>query len=213
MRRVVSAFGLGVLLLAAASSAEAYSFTCLSQDSLPHCATGQTQLSVQLSSYTGPDQVLFTFFNIGPNASSITAVYFDDGGLLGGVAAILNGPGVSFSQGATPPNLPAGRELPRQFQADFAADSNAPTAPNGVGPGETLGIAFDLEPGKTLENVHLAVLSSQLRIGVHAQGFNPNGSESFIVSSPWTLVLLGGGLLAISLGQRFRRAEPKYSVS
>src|SRR5262245_26656672 len=108
-----------------------YWFHGITNNNAVDVAIGQAQLSVDVSD-AGGGKVAFKFVNSGPNASSITAVYFDDGALLGG-ASIVNGPGVKFSPGATPPNLPGGN--PIGFDTSYAADSDSPVSPNGVNPG------------------------------------------------------------------------------
>lgn len=152
----------------------------------------------------GSTQVSFQFQNSGPAASSITDIYFDDGSLLG-IASITNGTGTSFSQGASPGDLPGGNNISPAFQttAGFLADSDPPTQPNGVNPGEFVTIVFDLQSGKTFADVLSDLSSGALRIGIHVQGFTGGGSESFVntptpppppIPEPGTVLLLGTGL-------------------
>jgi len=140
---------------------------------------GEDQLKVELWDYGA--QAEFVFINTGPAASSIADVYFDDGTLLG-IASINNGPGVSFSQPATPGNLPGGDEVVPPFEAtaDFSADSDSPVEHNGVNPGEQVGILFDLLPGVDVAGTATALETGDLRIGIHVQGFASGGSEGFI---------------------------------
>ena len=162
---------------------------------------GEQQLFVDISD-AGGSQALFTFRNVGPLASSITDVYFDDGALLG-IASIDNSdPGVEFSQLAAPPNLPGGAAMSPAFQttAGFSADSDAPVMPNGVGPGEYVGILFNLKNATTFDDVIADLTDGSLRIGIHVQGFATGGSESFVnvpVPAPGALALgaLGLGLV------------------
>jgi hypothetical protein len=158
-----------------------YSFTISCSNNNPDdVATGMEQLFVRVKDI-GNNQVEFYFTNTGPKASSITGVYFDDGELLG-IADIINGPGVKFSQGAAPPDLPGGQDCDPPFNvtAGFLADSDPPVEPNGVGPGEWLIIIFDLKPGKTYSDIIADLGTGALRIGIHVQGFDGGGSESFI---------------------------------
>ena len=110
MRRAIT--GLLVLVgvlafLLSPAEAAIYSFNAVTANDVADVATGEAQLFVDVTD-PGGAQTLFTFFNIGPLASSIADVYFDDGALLG-IALIDNSdPGVSFSQLAAPPNLPGG---------------------------------------------------------------------------------------------------------
>lgn len=193
---------LGAVLAAGfASSASAgvlFYFANITANNVADAAAGEAQLSVMVSD-VGGGQVSFLFSNSGPAPMSITDVYFDDGSLLG-IASITNGPGVDFSQGAAPPNLPGGNSISPPFitSAGFSADSNPPAQPNGVNPGEFLIITFDLIGGKTFADViHELSTSNELRIGIHVQGFAGGGSESFVTPAPGALGLLGfAGVLA-----------------
>ncbi|MBM4384411.1 MAG: hypothetical protein FJ091_13725 [Deltaproteobacteria bacterium] len=182
------------LLLGAGASATTLSFgTCVSNNNAGNCAIGSAQLAVSVAS-TGPNQVSFTFTNVGPSASSITDIYFDDGTLLG-IASISSSAGVSFSQGASPGNLPAGNNASPAFVATvgFTADSDPPVQPNGVNPGESVTIYFDLQAGGTLQDVLDELADGRLRIGVHVQGYANGGSESLVntpLPEPGTLALL-----------------------
>jgi hypothetical protein len=160
---------------------------------------GEAQLFVEVVEF-GTNQVLFTFTNTGPKPCSITDVYFDDGALLD-IASIDNScGGVSFSQGASPSNLPGGHTLSPPFVASYSADSDPPVQHNGVNPQEWLGIAFDLREGKSFGNVTSGLGSGELRIGIHVQGFESGGSESFVnngmVPEPSTFAIIGLGLSA-----------------
>jgi len=177
-------------------------------------AIGEAQLFVELSNLSAR-QVLFTFTNTGPIACSVTDIYFDDGALLG-IASIDNScRGVLFSQFATPHNLPGGQNLSPPFVTTegFSADSGPPVQHNGINPNEWVGISFDLKSGKTYDDVINNLASSQLRIGLHVQGFDSyrcgdGGSESFvnngIVPEPATVTLLSAGLGITTLLRRRR---------
>lgn len=196
------------------ANAVSYGFGNITANKLADAAIGEAQLSVNVEA--SGSQVLFTFLNSGPAASSITDVYFDDGALLG-IASIINGPGVNFSQGAAPPNLPGGNAVNFNTTSGFLADSNPPAQPNGVNPGESLGILFNLEAGKTFDDVIAALalaganpgvdVVGGLRIGIHVQGFTGGGSESFVNRVPdggTTAGLMGLSMLLIGLFGRRR---------
>jgi hypothetical protein len=189
------------LLAAAAAPAQALTlgFVCLTNNAPADCTTGETQLFVDVNP-AGPGQVSFVFTNTGPNASSITDVYFDDGTLLG-IATVNDGPGTDFEQGASPPNLPGGQNATPPFQvtAGFLADSDPPAQPNGVNPGEWVEIIFNLMGGGTYADIVSELASGALRIGIHVQGYAGGGSESLInVPEPGTLVLLALGLATLA---------------
>jgi len=184
-----------------------YTFGNITANNVANAAAGESQLSVEVDA-VGLNQVSFKFTNAGPIAMSITDIYFDDGTLLGISTVTNGGPGVDFAQGASPGNLPGGNALSPAFQttAGFSSDSNPPTQPNGVGPGEMVTIVFSLINGMTYADT-INALNTQgdhLRIGIHVQGFANGGSESFVnrVPAPGALALLGLGGLAAARRRR-----------
>ena len=142
-----------------------FTFGCIANGDAQNCQTGALQLTVEVIAGPG-GQAQFIFRNTGSAASSIADIYFDNGTLLG-IASITNGTGVDFSQDASPGNLPGGNSMSPPFQATagFTADSNPPTQPNGVNPGETVTIFFTLQSGGTLADVIGELYSRELRIG------------------------------------------------
>lgn len=191
-----------VLATAGSVHAATYSFEAITNNNAVDVAIGEAQLSVDVTDPLGANNVLFTFKNTGPFASSITDIYFDDGTLLA-LSTITNGPGVDFSVGAAPGNLPGGNALSPAFNntAGFASDSNPPTQPNGVNPGEWVSILFTLQSGQEFNTVLDDLQSGALRIGIHVQGFATGGSESFVHTSPipepeiYAMLGLGLGLM------------------
>jgi hypothetical protein len=181
---------------AASASATPYTFGCITGG--VNCGSS-SQFSVNVTD-AGSNQVLFTFTNAGPGASSLTDVYFDDGTLLG-IASVLDGAGTNFEQGAAPPDLSGGNGVNPNFAttAGFSADSEPPTESNGANPGESFGIKFNLLAGKTFADTITALNSGiactaldpaaggncdgTLRIGIRVQAFANGGGESFIVNS------------------------------
>ena len=156
------------------------------------------QLSVEVTQGADDTQASFTFLNDVGIASSITDVYFDDGTLLGVASISDSGAGVSFIEGASPGNLPGG--VPFSFDATFSADSNPPTAPNGVNSSsEFLTIVFDLIDGLTFADTIAALLSGELRVGMHVQSIGESeDSDSFINNPPPPIPLPAGLVLFLS---------------
>lgn len=203
--------GLALSVVAAFPPAQAatFGFGCISNNSTANCDLGESQLFVDVTD-AGSNQVLFMFTNSGPDLSSITDIYFDDGTLLG-IASIDNSSfGVSFSQGASPRNLPSGNAIDFKTTADFLADSDSPVQPNGVNPTEYLGITFDLLPGVSYaDTINALYAETDLRIGIHVQGYDDGGSESFVSTTtpipvPAAIFLFGSGLLGL-VGMARRR--------
>lgn len=152
------------------------------------------QLTVAISPYS-ESSVLFTFKNAGPHSSIMSDIYFEDGSLLTFadlIDADDNGgdAGVDFSLGAAPRNLPAGNNI--QFVTTIAVSADPPpgTLGNGVDPGESLGIIFNLQNSQSIEDVEAGLIANTLRIGIHVQGIGEH-SDSFInvVPEPESLLL------------------------
>jgi len=138
----------------------------------------------------GSGQALFTF-NVNPGHEfGIHAVYFDDGALLT-LADLVdddqNGgdSGVDFSQGATPPNLPAGNTVGFEATPGLTASADPPVGGptgNSVNGGESLGVIFDLETGTTfadlLAALDLGFADGGLVIGIHVVGMGEENQFS-----------------------------------
>jgi len=213
-----------VVILSTEARADLYGFKNITNNLAGDAAIGEAQLFVDVTPYSG-NQVLFTFSNAGSEASSICDVYFEDGSLLG-IAEIFDAkyneslyPGVRFSKGANPPDLPSGNTMQPPFNvtAGFLADSDPKVQPNGVNPGESLGILFNLIGGQTFTDVIAAinqgftgpiVAGESLRIGIHVQGFDSGGSESFVLTPEPGSLLLG----SIGLGMVIARCRKRKTL-
>lgn len=207
--RVLTLVALGGLALltgppdAKASFIQTYYFAGLTSNSATDIAIGENQLRVDLHDggvVAGEHYARFRFRNDGLLASSITAVYFQDGALIDLAEVIYSG-GVEFSENEGNFNLPGGNELgfhsTKKFSTGlYSADSNPPTAPNGVNPNEWLDVIFLLKDGYTAQDVKDSLNGDNdltLKIGIHVQAFTGGGSESFLAQVDDPNVGVGGG--------------------
>ncbi len=207
-----------VSLAAPASLAVSFGFENITANRASDAAIGEAQLHLDVTD-AGAGIVRFAFTNSGPANSSITDVYFDMRiTLLGGMGIVdadqLGGdPGVDFSKGATPPNLPGANLVSPAFQATrgLSADSDPPVQRNGVNPGEMLVLLFNLRNHSDFDDVIAALDSGVLRVGIHVQGFSSGGSESFIhapaVPEPSSALLSALAIGAVGCTLRRRSAS------
>ena len=209
MRTVRAALLLLCALCLGATEARAVTigFSCLTGNLAGDCTIGEDQLVVNVNDLGG-GSVEFHFRNLGPTASVISEVYFDDGSLLA-LSTVTDGPGVDFEPDANPPDLPGGQDAipPFQVTAGFLAEAVPSPAMNGVGPSEWVRIAFTLQGGQDFDDVLADLESGALRIGIHVIAFGSGGSESFInVPEPGTGLLLGSALLGSGMARHRRRS-------
>jgi len=178
-----------------------------------------SQLSVEVTA-VGTDKVLFKFMNNVGIASSITDIYFDDGTMpvLATPMGLVGSTGVSFSQNATPPNLPGanGAVPPFNTTIGLSADSNPPVSANGINAAsEWLELTLNLVSGKSFADVIADLNSGDLRIGMHIQSIGTTrGSDSYVngrpsfgppIPAPAAIAVFGVALAGLGLALRRRQ--------
>jgi hypothetical protein len=159
---------------------------------------GEQQLSFTVSEATGIDGVVFTFSNAGELSCSLTDIYFESSlGTLEGLISIDDSSeGVSFSQGADPSNMPRWKKVDFEPTLGMTAGSNHPAVShNGINnPDEWLSITVATQAG--LDQIRQELDNQDIRIGIHVQAFDDDGSESFITPEPVSMAILAlGGLI------------------
>jgi len=214
--RLLTCNGIRILaflcLLAAPVAADAvpYSFDNITNNNARDAAIGEAQLQMDVTQVG--NQVFFTFTNTGLDACSITDIYFDDDVPLLSFVGLNQTKGVDFSEGASPGDLPSGMNY--LFSTNYSYDSNPPAQPNGINPGEYLTIVFAYENSYNFNDVLNGLNNGSFRVGLHVQGFDSEGSESFInntapVPEPSTMLLLGSGMSALAVIRARRKAKSK----
>src|SRR5262245_35966150 len=91
---LLSLLAVVVLVAPRPSGATSFPFSCITNNNVTDCNTGQSQLHLDVTS-PGAGQIQFELTNVGASQSTIAGVYWDEGGLLGSIASISM-TGVSF---------------------------------------------------------------------------------------------------------------------
>jgi hypothetical protein len=187
-----------------------FGFECITNNNVLGAAIGESQFFVDVVS-GDPCHVSFVFRNTGPEASTMSELYFESGP-VSGISDIVNMTGVEFSVGGTPHNLPGGNTLADPFAAAFVASADNPAPKLGVNPYEQVEVIFALNDGMTYEGLLSDIFTGDMRIGIHALSMgNTGSSESFVnktdpnppsVPEPATLAVLAAGFFGIRRSRR-----------
>ncbi|MCK4913604.1 MAG: hypothetical protein KAS69_03275 [Planctomycetes bacterium] len=195
------------LLSMPAMAGSTYSFVRVHEfNNAGDAAIGEAQMSVEVTKpFSGSEQTLFTFRNIGTESCFISDVYFFDGVLLEiaslidadqATGGLVGDPLVDFSEGADNASgfeSSVIKKLVTGFTYDNVGDADFDGSQTGVHPGESLGVLFTLIPDSTYDEVLAGLGSQEVIIGIHVQGYASGGSEKFInngvIPAPGAIVL------------------------
>jgi hypothetical protein len=187
----------GISIGAQSAQAVSFGFEVL-EDNSPIDLSGQLFVDVLDA---GGGQVSFEFQNLGPLASSISGIYFHDmnGDIDPPLVIADQSAGVSFSLGASPPDLPGGENADPPFVTTTGllmdADSQGGKSNNGINPGEWLLVLADAFTD--FNSIIAALISGDLRIGLHVIALSDGQSETYI-TNPTPIPLPAGLLLFLS---------------
>jgi hypothetical protein len=198
---------IGLSFLTPTASADWLAFENISHNDPADAAIGETQFGLHITE-NAPGQVLFEYVNQGPEPCTLTEIYLEKGTPLI-LDSIWNQASiVEFTAGPKPKDLPGGKALSPKFQADklLSAGANSPSPHLGVNPGESISMLYDLNPGTSYESLLQQVQDQSLRVGIHVQGFESGGSESYIATIPEP-----GTLLLILIGACCLLKKPKFA--
>ena len=135
---------------------------------------------------------LFKVSGITGNALSafyISEAYWDDnGGLFSAISIDSSSNGQNNSvvswktTGVTPPNLPSGNTANPTFDGTggLKAAANNPSPTNGVGINEFVQFKLTYTNGTSFADVISDLKDGSLRLGLHVQGHNTGGSETYV---------------------------------
>lgn len=176
-----------------------------------------TGLQIDLEVVDLGDQVRFIIANNSSLESRVTSIYFELTDMSAGALStpmIENNDGVHYEDEKVAPKQPAGsiKSYGGNWGGTFYGLKPSTPMPNinGMTPGESVSVLFDLADGYTFADVRDAVgmESGDFRVAMHIQSLGDSGASVWavadsVVPSPGALALFGlGGLVAF----RRRRA-------
>jgi len=208
-----------VMLFGVETRAELYNFQPISNDSgvSGNIAGG---LTVEVAPHgDGSNQAIFKFVNDIPDPydGNIMRIFFDDTDGLGRISGLIEPGefGVDFRYGYNGNgNFHGGNRLTPRFQTtEWVEFDHGGTGK--IGPGEYLGVVYDLVAGKTFQDLIDAVgdgTSGSMRVGIHVGSIVPaldaSDSDSFVmvrVPAPAAVLLGMWGLGMAGFHLRRRR--------
>ena len=212
-RKLVFLWLLSACFLCDISQAGLYSLTKITNNG-PGLMIDPFQFTVDVQDYSAT-QVLLVLANnntippmsSAPLDSSIAAVYIDDTLIAFDSFVGLQAGTIEFLDKGSA-KMPGGTSY-GFTKYDFYAGADNPAPTNGLNPGESVGLLFNLN-GSLYADIDTAIGDGSLRVGLHVTsieyGDGLNVSESFTIPEPVTFFLLGlGGLCTRSYNRYNRR--------
>lgn len=172
----------------------------------PSAGNGQNHKSdgidISVDVTTFDSKIAFNFYNDSDESLhnvTITNIYFEQNTFLGAATIIEDHNHTSFSSPAVPGHLPAGHKLSPYFDDGYgySAGADAPSPKNGINPGESITIEFDLLHDITPADVIFAISSRNLGIATSVTSFPGAPAELFVIPEPATCLLLTFGAVFI----------------
>lgn len=198
--RLAMFFLTGVLLVGVSANAVLYDLTRIT-DNGKSLTFEEGDFTMDITPYGGG--ALIVFSNHYPKDSVITKICFLDNELIefsDFASPPISSEWISFSVDSKNAMLPAGNPYGFTPHTTFGFDADPAGPKNGLHPGESLGLLFDLTDGTTYDRVIRGFNELTLRSGIHVQALPGDESESFIstpIPEPATLALVGFGALLI----------------
>lgn len=170
---------------AAAQGAFVLNFTPVADNDPDNVAIGLAQLTwgaeeIDPDPVTGATRIAFTLGNTGPDASSITRIYFTYNHFNNIESTHSDHDGVSFAIGFGPPVLPGGKPIGFETNNLLRVGALPPVPKHGVNPGESVVVVVVMQEGLTFFDALVGLNDGSIRIGLHVQAFENGGSESFV---------------------------------
>lgn len=166
---VINIIAGAILLFATVANANTYHFaqTNPNNNTLVKTPIGdQLTLDVNLANSS---RVLFSFTNPVGIESSIIGIYFGDEGstLFSSISITNQSAGVSFKEGATPPNFPVNVAFTEVETSEANGNKIANKVENGVNAsGESITFEGLLKQGNSFSTVLASILSGDLKFGL-----------------------------------------------
>jgi hypothetical protein len=206
---IVSLFLVFLVIMSTEVRAKIFEFKNVSANNTADAAAGEAQLTVDVTA-VGTDQVKFTFYNNIPDigdeeAMFINEIYFYDGKLS--YDSVINSSGTNYVVDEGPYNSGDGLAAYKNWTPlalFLQTEASSPgTGGDGIDPGDWLSVIFDIKDpiNDDFDEIIGDMINDDLVVGIHVQGFDGGGSQSFVTPLPSAVLLglLGLGVVGLKL--------------